>query len=89
MGRSSLRSPLLLVAGLAAQQAHGFAPAQAPVLRRFAPSAAARFPAATSMQAPGTEPVAAETNKEAEDGSGGVRQLLGLKGRRRRRARSS
>ena len=27
-----------------------------------------------------TEPKAAETNAEAEDGSGGVRQLLGLKG---------
>lgn len=27
-----------------------------------------------------TKPIAAETNKEAEDGSGGVRQLLGLKG---------
>ena len=28
----------------------------------------------------GTKPVAAETNAEAEDGSGGIRQLLGLKG---------
>ena len=27
-----------------------------------------------------TEPKAAETNAEAEDGSGGIRQLLGLKG---------
>jgi len=33
---------------------------------------------AISMQ--GTEPTAAETNAEASDGSGGVRQLLGLKG---------
>ena len=28
----------------------------------------------------GTEPKASETNAEAEDGSGGIRQLLGLKG---------
>ena len=33
--------------------------------------------ASVSMQ---TEPKAAETNAEAEDGSGGIRQLLGLKG---------
>ena len=41
--------------------------------------AAAVRPALTaiSMQ---TEPKAAETNAEAEDGSGGIRQLLGLKG---------
>jgi len=42
-----------------------------------AAAAAVARPALISMQ---TEPKAAETNKEAEDGSGGIRQLLGLKG---------
>ena len=32
------------------------------------------------MKEPPTKPIAAETNAEAEDGSGGLRQLLGLKG---------
>jgi len=47
---------------------------------RFATAmgASPRLPAISMQQR--TEPKAAETNAEAEDGSGGVRQLLGLKG---------
>jgi len=60
----------------AAPMARHVAGASAPLLR-----AGSRLrPAAVAMQAPGTEPKASETNAEAEDGSGGVRQLLGLKG---------
>ena len=35
---------------------------------------------AMQVDTEGTKPIAAETNAEAEDGSGGIRQLLGLKG---------
>ena len=49
----------------------------APLPRAAAASSSAVRPALISMQ---TDPKAAETNKEAEDGSGGIRQLLGLKG---------
>ena len=77
MKRSIVLLLACVVAGAAAlaaspvARAHAAAPRLAPVGRRAAA-------AAVRMQT--TEPKAAETNAEASDGSGGVRQLLGLKG---------
>jgi len=68
-----MRASLLLCALCAACEAFSSVRPAPP------PRAAAGIgrPALISMQ---TEPKAAETNAEATDGSGGVRQLLGLKG---------
>ena len=62
---------LCFIALLASAQ--GLHVARAPALR---PARAAGL----LMKEPPTKPIAAETNAEAEDGSGGLRQLLGLKG---------
>ena len=68
---------LLLVAGLALAHGYvaplGFARSSSPALRRRALAPLAQQPSTDDVKA-------SETNAEAEDGSGGIRQLLGLKG---------
>lgn len=70
---------VLALGGL--QQAAGYA-AMRPPLQVHRPVGSATRPrfAARMQENQGTKPIAAETNAEAEDGSGGIRQLLGLKG---------
>ena len=71
-----MRTTLLLCSLCAACEAFASVhPTQLP--RAAAAITAGARPALVKMQ---QEPVAAETNAEATDGSGGVRQLLGLKG---------
>lgn len=69
------RRPTTLVLLCVSARAFSFAPISRPVLPILvSPALRAALP---SMQ---QQPIASETNAEAEDGSGGVRQLLGLKG---------
>ena len=69
---------VLLVAILALAHGYvaplGFARSSSPALRRRALAPLAQQPSTDDL------PKASETNAEAEDGSGGLRQLLGLKG---------
>lgn len=70
----------LVTAAALAACVQGFAPASAALRNPAHPTAhlpALRRASPIVLQ---TEPKASETNAEAEDGSGGVRQLLGLKG---------
>jgi len=69
------RRPTTLVLLCVSTRAFSFAPISRPVLPALAP-AALRVTLPTMQQ----QPIASETNAEAEDGSSGVRQLLGLKG---------
>ena len=73
----TLPQSVLLVAGLALAHGYvaplGFARSSSPALRRRALAPLAQQPSTDDVKA-------AETNAEAEDGSGGLRQLLGLKG---------
>ena len=85
--RSTRRTLAALLLAHLCGACHAFASSShlQPVARVLAPPSAraaaaeSKRPrlASISMQ---TEPKAAETNAEAEDGSGGIRQLLGLKG---------
>ena len=62
------------------QLAVGYSAVRLPFQVKHSAGQAARPRFAARMQDQGTKPIAAETNAEAADGSGGVRQLLGLKG---------
>jgi chlorophyll synthase len=62
------------------QLAAGYSAVRLPFQVQHSAGQAARPRFAARMQDQGTKPIAAETNAEAADGSGGVRQLLGLKG---------
>jgi hypothetical protein len=72
-GALALRAALPHPAAAAQQLSH-------PPPRRTAPALALGRRSELAHIRMQTEPKAAETNAEAEDGSGGIRQLLGLKG---------